>query len=125
MIATADEVRATQEGAIVATALDYFEGWFDGDVRRVERAMHPALAKRSLKEDRRTLEETPGALMVHATARRVGKSRDVLDRIEVDVVSVHGHIASAVVRSSVYRKYLHLVRTRDGWRIVNVMWAWT
>ena len=40
--ATADAERAM----IVATALDYFEGWFDGDAVRMERALHPELAKR-------------------------------------------------------------------------------
>jgi Putative lumazine-binding len=36
------------ESAVVATALDYFEGWFEGDATRMERALHPGLAKRSL-----------------------------------------------------------------------------
>jgi hypothetical protein len=30
--------------AIVRTALDYLEGWFDGDAGRVERALHPQRA---------------------------------------------------------------------------------
>ena len=33
--------------AIVRVALDYFEGWFDGDAARMERTLHPDLAKRS------------------------------------------------------------------------------
>ena len=43
-------------------------------------------------------------------------------RIDVTVVDVHGDIASAVVDSDVYREYLHLVRTDDGWKIVNALW---
>jgi hypothetical protein len=27
-----------------------------------------------------------------------------------------------VVDSDVYREYVHLVRTDDGWRIVNALW---
>jgi hypothetical protein len=30
-----------------------------------------------------------------------------------------------VVRSNVYREYLHLGRTDEGWKIVNALWAWT
>ncbi|HEX5995475.1 MAG TPA: nuclear transport factor 2 family protein [Jiangellales bacterium] len=30
--------------AVVGTVKDYFEGWFDGDAERMERALHPALA---------------------------------------------------------------------------------
>ena len=37
----------TDEQAIEATVRDYFEGWFDGDAERMERALHPQLAKRA------------------------------------------------------------------------------
>ena len=114
------------EAAVVAAALDYFEGWFDGNAERMRRALHPALAKRALEEDRWTLNETTAEWMHAATAEHLGKSRDVEDRrIEVDVVDVYGDIATVVVRSAVYREFLHLVRTREGWRIVNALWAWT
>jgi hypothetical protein len=44
----AAESSADDRAAVVRTALDYFEGWFDGDAARIERALHPELAKRSL-----------------------------------------------------------------------------
>ena len=114
------------EEAIVGTALDYFEGWFDGDVTRMRRALHPELAKRAPTEDWRTLNETTAEWMFDATAKHLGKERDVPDRrIEVDVVDVHGDIASATVRSAVYREYLHLIRAREGWKLVNALWQWT
>jgi hypothetical protein len=37
----------SDEDAIRALALDYFEGWFTGDVTRMDRALHPELVKRS------------------------------------------------------------------------------
>ena len=118
-------VNAT-ETEIVGTALDYFEGWFDGDVTRMRRALHPELAKRALTDDKRTLDETTTEWMLDATAKHLGTTRDVPDRrIEVEVVDVYGEIATAVVRSAVYRESLHLVRTRDGWKIVNALWAWS
>ena len=114
--------------AIERAILDYFEGWFDGDAARMKRALHPELAKR------------PGAVsdsvagrlgtltaqqMIERTKQGVGKTRDVPDRrIEVDVVDVFGDIASATVRSTVYHEYVHLVRTPDGWKIVNTLWQW-
>ena len=44
----AAESSADDRAAVVRTALDYFEGWFDGDAAHIERALHPELAKRSL-----------------------------------------------------------------------------
>ena len=40
----------------------------------------------------------------------------------IAIIDVHGNIASAVVDSDVYREYLHLVETDDGWKIVNALW---
>jgi hypothetical protein len=109
----------TEQPAVVATVLDYFEGWFDGNVERMDRAVHPKLVKRS--NELRTI--TDKDRMVDLTAAGEGKSEDPGDRrIEVEVVDIHGTIASAVVRSAVYREYVHLVRTDEGWKIVNALW---
>jgi hypothetical protein len=113
------------EQAIVACVLDYFEGWFDGDPTRMERALHPQLAKRSLKEGD-SLDHLTAREMVDATAAGAGRSRDPGDRrIDVRVVDVHDSIAAVVVESTVYREYLHLVRTEAGWRIANALWAFS
>jgi hypothetical protein len=119
------EERTAAEAAVVDAVLDYFEGWFDGDAGRMERALHPALAKRSLEKDGRTLNETTAAWMIDATARGLGRERDPGERrIEVEVVDFYGTIANATVRSAVYREYVHLVRTPEGWKIVNALWEW-
>jgi hypothetical protein len=120
----------TNRAAVVETALDYFEGWFDGDVGRMDRALHPALAKRSLRQvdpASAELRSVTKEQMVTWTAEGGGRSEDPgRDRtIDVEVVDVHGNIASVVVRSDVYREYLHLVRTDEGWKIVNALWHFT
>ena len=118
----------TDEVAVVQAALDYFEGWFDGDAARMERALHPELAKRSigqLSSDSERLETITRRQMVDATAAGEGRRRDPGDRrIEVDVEHMSGSIANVTVRSAVYVEYLQLVRTRDGWRIVNALWRY-
>jgi hypothetical protein len=125
-LVTTDAERA----AIVATALDYLEGWFDGDAERMDRALHPALAKRSLGQVESAgpeLRSVTKDQMVAWTAEGEGKTDDPGPgrRIDVHVVDVHGNIASAVVHSDVYREYLHLVRTDEGWKIVNALWHFT
>jgi hypothetical protein len=122
---TAVDERTVAEAAIVSVVLDYFEGWFDGDAARMERALHPDLAKRSLEQDGRTLNETTADWMIDATARGLGRERDPGDRrIEVEVEDVYGTIANATVRSTVYREYVQLVRTPGGWKIANALWEW-
>jgi len=108
----------TDEMAIEATVLDYFEGWFDGDVERMERAIHPKLAKRALRDG--ALTEYPAPQMIEGTAAGSGKSFDPGERrFDVDVVDIQPPIAAVVVRSNVY-----LVQTESGWKIVNALWEW-
>ena len=128
------EARTTQtssdEAAVVAAALDYFEGWFEGDAARMDRALHAGLAKRSLSQvdpDSTELRSLTKERMVELTAAGGGKGErpDGGLGIDVEVVDLHGNIACVVVRSAVYREYLHLVRTDEGWKIVNALWHFT
>ena len=116
------------EAAIRACILDYFEGWFDGDPVRMDRALHPGLAKHALGQDEArsdVLDVTTKDWMVEATARGVGRTRDVADRaIRIDIASVSGDIACVIVHSAVYVEYVLLARTRDGWRITGTLWRW-
>ena len=60
--------------------------------------------------------------------RGVGRTRKAAvgdPRVEIEVVDVYGSVASVTVRSAVYREYLHLVRTHEGWKIANALWQWT
>jgi len=113
------------EQAIVAAALDYYEGWFDGQADRMERALHPDLAKRSLAEDGMSLETISAREMVEATAKGIGLTRDPGEHardIEIRVDHVYEDIATVTVTSAVYVDYLQLARTSGGWKIVNVLW---
>lgn len=44
------------EAAIGRTVRDYYEGWFDGDAARMQRALHPELVKRGFADDRRSID---------------------------------------------------------------------
>jgi hypothetical protein len=55
-------------------------------------------------------------MKLRSSARHATTSR------EVEVHDVSEGIASATVRSALYVDLLQLLKTRDGWRIVNVAW---
>jgi putative lumazine-binding protein len=111
--------------AIVAAALDYYEGWFDGEPERMERALHPDLVKRSLAEDGMSVETISAREMVEATAKGIGLTRDPGKQardIQIHVDHVYEDIATVTATSLIYVDYLQLARTQDGWKIVNVLW---
>jgi hypothetical protein len=122
-----DDVLVNDYEALTNVALDYLEGWFEGNAGRMERALHPELAKRSLKRTAsgdELLETLTADQMIGWTADGIGKSRDVPDRdIDISVGHVYGDIATVTVTSAVYVEYIHVVRTKSGWKIANVLWA--
>jgi putative lumazine-binding protein len=121
-----DVVVVNDHEALKSVALDYLEGWFEGATDRMERALHPELAKRSRErsDGQHEIETLTSRFMIDATAQGRGKGRDVPDRaIDVRVEHIHGDIANVTVTSAIYVEYLHLVRTESGWKILNVLWA--
>jgi Putative lumazine-binding len=102
------------------TARDYFEGWYDGDVERMDRALHANLVKRRGADE---LSITTKERMLELTAAGAGRSDGEQDpQIEVTVHELYDNIALVSVDSAVYREYLHLVRTDEGWKIANALW---
>jgi Putative lumazine-binding len=127
--AAVDEtIRPDDAAAIRACILDYFEGWFEGDVERMDRALHPGLAKYAVGQGPSRaddLDVTTKADMLEATGRGVGRTRDVPDRaIRIDIVAVSDNIASAIAHTAVYVEFVLLARTRDGWQLTGVLWRW-
>ena len=112
--------------AVIATVTDYFEGWFDGDAERMERALHPALAKTGIRTgaDGSPVTESMGAAdMIGWTRAGEGVERKPAGfTFDVTVNEIYHEIATVTVHSPVYREYLHLTRTADGWRILNAIY---
>lgn len=68
---------AADSSAIRATALDYAEGWYEGNADRMARALHPELVKRIVVRDTttgKTMVQGMGAsVLVNSTRHGYGK----------------------------------------------------
>ena len=119
-------VPAADEAAIRATMDDYYLGWFDADGERMARALHPELAKRGwlrLGDGDPILDVDTFDTMTGLAAAGRGRRTDPAERAySVRIDDVDGDIATGTVHSALYIDYLHLVRTSDGWRILNALW---
>lgn len=113
---------SSDEDEVEAVARDYIEGWYSGDVERMARSLHADLVKRIPVPDSvdgSGLRAVSRARMIELTGQGGGEDPDAAVEILVDDVSTD--IATARVVSPEYLDYLHLARTGEGWKIVNVL----
>jgi hypothetical protein len=114
--------------AIEQVVRDYYESWFEGDAARMQRVLHRDLHKLSPDRDKQgvdTLKLLTAEMMVQWTADGVGRTRLPASgdpETQIKVEDVYDAIANVTVHSTVYREYVQLVRTREGWKILNVLW---
>lgn len=113
-----------EESAIRAVALDYIEGWYAGDAERMERALHPELAKRIVmrepgKTDR--IEQQSAMTLIGKTRAGIGRS-DPNPRGDFRLLDRFGDAAMARVDASGWVDYLQLAKWQGQWKIVNVLW---
>lgn len=111
----------TDREAVAGVAADYVEGWYRGDVERMDRALHPDLVKRIAEpaDGSGPLRAVSKDRMIELTRAGGGEDSDATFDTSVDEIS--GGIASARVVSPEYVDFLHLVRTPQGWQIANVL----
>ena len=126
MTPTAAAQAPADSAAIRAAARDYIQGWYDGDAARMERAVHPALAKRIVETSTAgtsTLDQQSAADLIEGT-RRGGGRRTPKDqqRSEIRILDVFGNAASVRIDATSWVDYLHLAKVDGRWVIINVLW---
>ncbi len=116
----------SDEIAIKQTALDYIEGWYEGDAVRMERALHPELAKRMVSLDSRghsRLNQMSAMTLVQSTRAGGGKNTPQ-EQQQKDLTILDRFNNAAVVKivASGWVDYLEEVKFDGQWKIVNVLW---
>lgn len=118
---------AADSAAIRATALDYVEGWYTGDAGRMERALHPELAKRIVNTNpqngRSALGQQSAMTLVQGTRNGGGKNTPVeQQQKDVRILDIYQNTASVKATMSGWIDYMHLAKWNGRWVIVNVLW---
>jgi hypothetical protein len=118
---------SADSAAVRATALDYVEGWYEGNSERMARALHPELVKRIVVQDSttgKTMVQGMGAsVLVNSTRHGYGKETPKeRQQKEVRVLDIFGNAASAKAVMADWVDYMQLAKVDGRWVIVNVLW---
>ena len=117
---------AADSSGIRQAALDYIEGYYEGNGERMERALHPELAKRIVRtneQGRSQLGQMSAMSLVLGTRAGGGKDTPVTERRkDITIFDIYQNAASAKIDATGWVDYLHLAKWNGRWVIVNVLW---
>jgi len=120
------QVSDADRQAITQTALDYVEGWYEANPERMERALHPDLAKRVVFTDdkgRSRLEQMSAMGLVQGVKRGGGKDiPKERQQKDITILDVFENAASVKAVMSGWIDYMHMAKVNGRWVIVNVLW---
>ncbi len=113
--------------AIRQAAYDYAEGYYQGAVERMERALHPLLTKRGLMGrdgSQAVLVPMNADTLIEATRAGGGKATPEQARnISYALLDIRADMASAKIFTAAFNDYLHVVKVDGRWQLANVLWT--
>jgi hypothetical protein len=112
--------------AIKRTALNYAEGWYEGNAEKMESALSPDLAKRIVRTNDKGqsgLGQMTAMSLVQGTRGGSGKSTPKEEQ-QKDITILDMMTDSATVKLEMrdWVDYMHIGRMNGKWVIVNVLW---
>ena len=123
--AVAAQTDADRE-AIKRTALNYAEGWYEGNADKMESALSPDLAKRRpLTNDKgqSRLDNMTAMALVQGTRGGYGKQTPKEEQQkDVTILDITGGAATVKCEMRDWVDYMHIAKLNGKWLIVNVLW---
>ena len=116
---------------LLEKALDYVAGYYSADINRMDRALHPDLAKRAIgkhpKTGRNIINHMSKSTLLelakgNSETARSKATQDKIDKIKVTILNIDGDIASIKISSPDFIDYVHLGKWNGDWKIINVFW---
>jgi len=111
---------------IKRTALNYAEGWYQGNAAKMESVLSPDLAKRIARtnsQGQSSLGQMTALSLVQGTRGGSGKSTPKEEQQkDVKVLDVFGSAATVKLEMRDWIDYMHIAKKNGKWVIINVLW---
>jgi hypothetical protein len=122
-----DGSAAEEQDLIRRAILDYVEGVYEVDPKKIERSVHPELAKRGFYVQRGETDYTQAPMtfteLVELSKKYYAKAKPPQNAPkEIVVFDVLDKTASAKLTATWGVDYMHLAKYEGKWMIVNVLW---
>ena len=112
--------------AIKRTALNYAEGWYEGNAEKMESALSPDLAKRIVRtnpQGQSGLGQMTAMALVQGTRGGSGKQTPKEEQQkDVTILDMMGGAATVKLEMRDWVDYMHVGKMNGKWVIINVLW---
>ena len=112
--------------AIKRTALNYAEGWYEGNAEKMESALSPDLAKRIVRtnpQGQSGLGQMTAMALVQGTRSGSGKQTPKEEQQkDVTILDVMSSSATVKLEMRDWVDYMHVGKMNGKWVIINVLW---
>jgi hypothetical protein len=112
--------------AIKRTALNYAEGWYEGNAEKMESALSPDLAKRIARTNDKgqsSLGQMSAMTLVQMARGGSGKTTPKEEQQkDVTIMDITGGAATVKLEMRDWVDYMHIGKMNGKWVIVNVLW---
>lgn len=112
--------------AIKRTALNYAEGWYEGNADKMESSLHPDLAKRIVRTNDKgqsVLGPMSAMSLVQGTRGGSGKLTPAAEQQkDVTILDILGGAATVKLEMRDWVDYMHIGKFNGKWVIINVLW---
>lgn len=129
LIATAISVFGQTDAdreAIKRTALNYAEGWYEGNAEKMESALSPDLAKRIARtnaQGQSSLGQMTAMTLVQYTRAGEGKqTKKEEQQKDITIFDITGGAATVKCEMRDWIDYMHIGKMNGKWVIINVLW---
>jgi hypothetical protein len=120
------QVTEADKTAIKQAALNYAEGWYEGNADKMESSLHPNLAKRRANTNDKgqsRLDELSAMGLVQGTRSGFGKQTPKEEQQkDVTILDITGNAATVKLEMRDWVDYMHIAKFNGKWVIVNVLW---
>lgn len=112
--------------AIKRTALNYAEGWYEGNADKMESALSPDLIKRIARtnaQGQSSLGQMTAMTLVQYTRAGEGKNTPKeQQQKDVTILDMMGGAATVKCEMRDWVDYMHIGKLNGKWVIINVLW---
>jgi len=125
--ATVHAQDAGDEAAVTQAAMDYLEGFYEGDSDKIRRGVHPDVVKYGFMEDGAGGYRGSAmsfADMIEFTDRMKERGESAPDDALKDVILLEVLDQTAAVKVVAWWgiDYLHLAKYEGQWKVIHVLW---